>query len=305
MSTLSQLLSARTWALAGLVALGAACGDSGTEGSGIARVRVSGEGAAKSGYPYDRQGVQIAFADGWTLEFEKVLVSLSELELAAGEDSVASDRSWVVDLHLGDPELEELADLAPQRWESFGFVIAPPTATSEPGDGVASADLERMIGEGLGYLVVGSATHPDRGTITFEWGLPIAVRHRNCTNGVDGTAGIVVRENSATDAEITVHMDHIFWDTLGTEKAQLRFDPIWGADVDENGEVTTEELSAQRISALTDPKGAPLLDEEGAPLVYDPGSLPLPDKNLYEFILLSTASMAHLNGLGLCSVERL
>jgi hypothetical protein len=38
--------------------------------------------------------------------------------------------------------------------------------------------------------------------------------------------------------------------------------------------------------------------------VYDPGSLPLPDKNLYEYVLVSMASMAHLNGLGLCSVER-
>jgi hypothetical protein len=100
-------------------------------------------------------------------------------------------------------------------------------------------------------------------------------------------------------------MDHMFWDTLGTEVAQLRFDPIWGADVDQDGTVTTEELTDQRISALADPMGAPLLDEEGAPLVYDPGSLPLPDKNLYEFIQLSMASMAHLNGLGLCSVERL
>lgn len=297
------------WALVGLVAFGAVsavgCGDSVTEGSGIARVRASGEGAAKSGYPYDRQGVQIAFVDGWTLEFEKVLVSLSELELAAGEDRVASDRSWVVDLHLGDPELEELADLAPQRWDSFGFVIAPPTSASEPGDGVVAGDVERMVEEGLGYLVAGSATHPDRGTVSFEWGLPIAVRHRNCTNGLDGTSGIVVRENSATEAEITVHMDHMFWDTLGTEKAQLRFDPIWGADADEDGQVTTEELAAQRISALTDPMGEPLTDENGEPLVYDPGSLPLPDKNLYEFVLLSMASMAHLNGLGLCSVERL
>jgi hypothetical protein len=292
-------------ALAALLTLGVACGDSGTAGSGVARVRASGEGAAKSGYPYDRQGVEIAFVDGWTLSFEKVLVSVSELELAAGEDRVTSDRSWIVDLHLGDPELDELTELAPQRWDSFGFVIEAPTAASEPGDGVDAADVDRMVDEELGYLVAGSATHPDRGTITFEWGLPIAVRHRNCTNGLDGTAGIVVRENSATDAEITIHMDHMFWDTLGTEVAQLRFDPIWGADVDQDGTVTTEELTDQRISALADPMGAPLLDEEGAPLVYDPGSLPLPDKNLYEFIQLSMASMAHLNGLGLCSVERL
>jgi hypothetical protein len=298
------LLVAR-WVAAASLAFGVGCGDSGTAGSGAARVRVSGEGAAKTGYPYDRQGVEISFVDGWTLTFDKVLVSVSDLRLEAGDDEVTGEQSWIVDLHLGDPALFEFTELAPQRWDFFGFDIAPPMADAEVGEGVDGADVERMIAEELSYLVAGSATHPERGEIRFEWGFPVAVRHRNCTNGLDGTAGIVVRENSATDAEITIHMDHVFWDTLGTEVAQLRFDPIWGADVDEDGEVTVEELAAQRISALTDPTGAPLTDETGAPLVYDPGSLPLPDKNLYEFIVLSMASMAHLNGLGLCSVERL
>jgi hypothetical protein len=56
---------------------------------------------------------------------------------------------------------------------------------------------------------------------------------------------------------------------------------------------------------LQDPDGEPLLDEEGEPLVYDPGAIPLADKNLREFLLAASASQAHLNGLGLCSVQRL
>jgi hypothetical protein len=292
-------------ALASLVVSGLACSNSGSvDGSGAVRVRTSGEGAAKVGYPYDRQGVEIAFIDGWELRFEKVLVSVREIELTAEGDSVASEGSWVVDLHLGDPPLEEFTELAARRWDGFGFVIDAPNEESALGEGVDPVDADRMANEGLSYVIEGSASHPERGSVTFSWGLPIAVRHRNCTNGVDGTSGLVVRENSTTDAEITIHLDHMFWDTLGTEVASLRFDPIWGADVDEDGEVTLDELRAQRLSSLTDPSGATLTDEEGSPLVYDPGSLPLPDKNLYEYVLVSMASMAHLNGLGLCSVER-
>ncbi|HSO00666.1 MAG TPA: hypothetical protein VLS89_20380, partial [Candidatus Nanopelagicales bacterium] len=108
-----------------------------------------------------------------------------------------------------------------------------------------------------------------------------------------------------TDAEITFHVDHVFWDTLGAEQSRLRFDPMWGANKNRDLVIDLDELAAQRLADLTDPEGQPLLDEAGQPLVYNPGSIPLPDKNLLEFVLVSAASQAHLNGLGLCSVQAL
>lgn len=106
-------------------------------------------------------------------------------------------------------------------------------------------------------------------------------------------------------AELTCHVDDLFWDTLGAEQARLRFDPIWGADRDRDGFVDLDELAQQRLADLQDPDRAPLLDEDGVPLVYDPGAVPLADKNLREFLVAASASQAHLDGLGLCSVQRL
>lgn len=292
---------------AALVLAGAAGCGGGEDGTGTLRVRVSGEGAAKEGYPYVKQGVEIRFVDGWSIEFRKYLVSFGDIEIRGqdGELGSASGRRYVADLHTGDPVAEEIEGLAPRRWESVSFSVLPAGEDSAPIGGATAEDAALMAAGGFAYYLDAIATHPERGSFEARWGLANPTRNRNCTNGLDGTDGVIVRPSATTDAEITFHVDHAFWDTLGAEQSRLRFDPMWGANRGGDALIELDELAQQRLADLTDPEGQPLLDEAGQPLVYNPGSIPLPDKNLREFVLISAASQAHLNGLGLCSVQAL
>ncbi len=287
-----------------IVAAAIGCGDEG-DGEGSVLVRVSGEGAAKVGYPYEKNGARIAFVDGFRVQFSKVLTSVAAVRLASADDRVALDEpgGLVVDLHEGDPVLYETAGIAARRWDRFSFRIVPPDASAKAVGEVDPSDLERMRAGGFAYWVEGTA---ERGgaTYRFAWGLANPVRATNCTNGVDGTDGLVVRRSATTVAEITIHLDHLFWDTLGTEISKLRFEAIAAARGDDDV-VTWEELGKQNLDDLRGLDGGPLLDEQGRRLVYDPGAVPLPDRTLQSFILATSASQAHLNGTGLCTVSRM
>ncbi|EYF01663.1 hypothetical protein [Chondromyces apiculatus] len=291
-----------------LLACGAAaCGGEEDGGTGSLRVRVSGEGAARDGYPYVEQGVEIRFGDGWSIAFRKYLVSFGDIEVAGldGEVGSASGARYVADLHTGDPTAEEIEGLAARRWDSVSFSVVEAGEESVALEGVSGEDLSLMKAGGFTFYIDGEATHAERGRFDFTWGIVNPTRNRNCTNGLDGTDGVIVRPSATTEAELTFHVDHLFWDTLGAEQSQLRFDPMWGANKDGDTTITFQELAGQRLADLTDPEGEPLRDEAGQALVYNPGSIPLPDKNLQEFVRVSAASQAHLNGLGLCSVQAL
>ncbi|AKT39440.1 hypothetical protein [Chondromyces crocatus] len=283
------------------------CGGGEDGGTGALRVRISGEGAAREGYPFVKEGVEVRFADGWSITFRKYLVSFGDIEVKGldGEPGSSSGKRYVADLHAGDQIAEEIEGLSPRRWDALSFSVLPASEESLPLGNVSEEDMARLAAGRFTYYIDGEASHPERGRFDFQWGLQNPTRNRNCSNGLDGTDGVIVRPNATTEAELTFHVDHLFWDTLGAEQSRLRFDPMWGANKDGDTTITFDELSGQRLADLTDPEGAPLRDEAGQALVYNPGSIPLPDKNLREFVLVSSASQAHLNGLGLCSVQAL
>jgi hypothetical protein len=303
---LARIALAALAPLAPLAPLG--CDDGGGEGGGgdgSLVIRVSGEGAAKNGYPYEKNGALIAFADGWSLRFSKYIASVGELRLASSDGSVAVEapETYVADLHRGDPTVATYAGLAARRWDRFRFhvVAARPDAINL--NGVDAADLARMVQGGYNYWVEGEATKGDR-TVTFAWGLRNPTRNANCTSGVDGTDGFVIRNNATTGAELTIHIDHLFWTSLGTERAELRFDAI-AAVAGDDDHVAFDELALQPLADLRAPGGGPLVDEAGAAVAYDPGSVPLAAPTLQAFMLASSASQAHVDGVGLCTVSSL
>lgn len=278
---------------------------SGESGVGAVAIRISGEGAAKSGYPYMKNGAAIRFVDGWAVRFSKYLVSVGELRLASADDVVAftSTDVFVTDLHLGDPTLLIQEGLGARRWDRFGFRVVPPPPAAKTIGPVTAEDLSRMQRGGFNYWIEGIAEKDGR-TVSFAWGLANPTRATNCTNGLDNTEGVVVRNNATADVEITIHVDHLFWDTLGTEVANLRFDAI-AAAANGASEVTFDALAAQPLSDLRGLDGGALVDASGARILYNPGSVPLPAQNLRAFMLATSAGQAHLNGLGLCTISRL
>lgn len=304
-----RIIAAHAPALLLCLAVGSTgCSDSGDEtaaGSGSLTLVVTGEDGAKDGFPFEEDGEAVAFADDWTVAFSKVLVSVGNITLEGDDGKVAlsSDEHYLVDLHEGDPELGTFDGLGARRWERLSYEVLPAASGMTNVSGVASGDVEAMIDGGYNYWIEGTAEKGDA-SFTFSWGLKNPTRNSNCTNGSDDTQGVIIRDNATTEAELTFHFDHVFWSTLGTEEAELRFEAIAAAGR-EDGDISWEDLEAQKLAALVGLDGEPLLDEDGAPIVYNPGSVRLASQDLASFILASSSSMGHLNGEGLCTVAAL
>lgn len=286
-----------------VMALLAGCGTQ--VGTGSLTVTASGEDGAKEGFPVEEDGESIAFADGWSLSFSKYLVSVGKLSVSAadGESAVTSSQVSVVDLSKGDPLLGSFEELPARRWDRFSFEIVAPAADATRGEGVSAEDLARMNEAGFTYWMEGEATRDDE-TITFAWGFAAATKNADCTNGDDGKAGVVIGENSSTQAQLTFHVEHLFWDALGAEDAAMRFDPI-AALADQEGHVSLDALATQSLAQPLDAGGQPIKAQDGSDVVYDPGSTGLSENNLRGFMTASIASQAHLNGEGLCTLSKL
>lgn len=282
-----------------ITGLFAACGDS-TGSTGEVRVDLSGEEAAVEGYPVGSGEDQIAFADGFTLQFEKVLVAFERFELgtSAGDRADLEVDPIVADLHLGDPRGWVFGGVPSRRWDDVRYVYAAPTMQSRKVNDVSDDDLREMADNGYAIWVAGTATD---GTESYDFDLriPLRVTSEACQNGIDETDGLVVPNNGVVDAELTVHLDHFFFDTFATEEAQLRFEP-WAAVAGEDGVITLEDLATQSLSDLRDRSGDPLLDEQDDPIVYDPGPLALSENNLREYVIAAATTTGHFNGEGHC-----
>ncbi len=287
-------------------ALSAGCGSESTEtGTGSLAIRVTGEDAAKTGFPVQEDSETIAFADGWSLEFAKFLISFGSVNVqgADGKVAIGSSETYIADLHAEDASLPEFGGLAARRWERFGFEVKAPDATTKVLGTIDDADVQTMVTGKYNYWIEGTATKGAE-SVEFAWGIGNPTKNANCTNGLDNTDGVIIRSNATTEAEITIHVEHLFWDTLGSEMASLRFDAIAAvAGVDKK--VTTDEITMQSLADLKDANGMPLVDGAGMPVVYNPGSVPLTSQDLLSFIRASSSSMAHLNGEGLCTITGL
>lgn len=304
---MTSLLTRLTSALLLLVSV--ACGPAG--GSGSVVVSITGEDAVREGLGEHDDGHgddhdHPAFVDGWHVHFDKYVVSFGRLSLRGtdGSEAFASDALFVADLHKGDVEVARLDALPAQRWDDFSFELAPPGDGVTNLNGVAQDDIDRLAEAGANYLVAGTAHRGDE-EVSFEWLLKIPTRNAACTNGDDGKQGLVVTNGGTTRATITLHVEHLFWDTLGSESTpNMRFDAI-AAMADADGFVDFDALASQPLAQPLDAEGQPLKDLDGSPVIYDPGSVTLPAPGLQGLILASAATQAHLNGEGLCTISSL
>jgi len=268
------------------------CGPAGT---GTLSVVVSGEEGAERGFP------STELVDGWSVGFERYLVSIGDVVLTddGGEVVRALETPTVVDLHRGSATIATLRDVPAGRL-GFNFSVTPPTADAVVGAGVSEADVAEMREKGLTYLLVGTATKPPHAPVRFRLGLAAPVRLSDCTNGVDGTQGVVIPASSTTEAELTFHVEHLLYDRLGTHSGvKLRFEAI-AAMADESGLVTLEQLAAQPVLSPVGMDGAPLTDADGSPVIYDPGASSV--QSLDGFLVRTVRDQAHLNGGGLCTL---
>jgi hypothetical protein len=266
---------------------------------GSLTVRASGEEAALSGYPVGEGEDEIAFADGWTLRFTHVIVSLTDFSLrtADGDDAELDAEPVVADLHLGEPALWEFAEVPAQRWDRVGFRYAPPSDDARKANDVDEDALALMSEEGYSLLVRATA-EKDGQEVELEYGFPFEIDHDGCVSGLDETDGLVVPDGAAAEAEITVHLDHLFFDTYAVDDAALRFEAM-AAVAPADGPLTLDDLAAQdNLSDMVDTAGDPLDP-------YDPGSAfqPVP-QDLRDYVIAAATTTGHFNGEGHCDYER-
>jgi hypothetical protein len=166
------------------------------------------EARVERGYP------AALLADRWAITFERYLVSLGEVTLSRESEVLTSSQRVVVDLQRGRQAAHQFSEVPAGRW-NVGYVIEPPAEQAALGEGVAEADVARMRLEGWSYLLEGRATKTGVGSFAFSVGFPLTARASECTNGVDGTLGLVVGDGRQTDAELTVHAEHLLYDRPG------------------------------------------------------------------------------------------
>ncbi len=285
------------WMIAASTMLVAACGSA----SGTLAVAASGEQAAVEGWPFEADGEVVAMDDGWSIEMERVLVSVDELTLAGadGERAAVTLEPVVFDLHDGPTEIARFDAVPARRWERLDYRVSPPRAGARASGSVTDADVAHMIASGISMLLEARATHPEHGAFEISLGVPITISNERCEKE-DGTDGVVVPASGVAQIELTFHLDHVFFDSYGEREPALRFE-AWAAAAGDDRVVTLEDLASQPLADLRGLDGAPLRDPTGTPLAYDPGPSPLSSPDLRSFVLAAIATTGHLDGEGHCA----
>lgn len=291
------------WLPASLLIL--ACGEDDDGGTGSLVLYASGEEAAITGFPVPDEP-DLALVDGWSIHFDRFLVSFGNvrLESSDGGKAITGSDAVIVDLTRSlRQEVFRFEDLPARRWDRFSYDIVRAKADARRVGPLDDGDVQEMIDGGLNYLIAGTAEKGGK-RIHFTWGLENPTRNHDCIDGVDGKPGIVIRNRSVADYEITLHIDHLFYDSLGDhEGLSMRFDALAAvAEETEDGWVLPfENLAQQSLADLRDENGETLRDQDGKVLVYDPGSVQLDERNLRGYVVAAAKSQGRFNGEGHCA----
>jgi hypothetical protein len=276
-----------------LLVLCAGCVDADAGSTGRLVVRANGGNEARDGIARER------FADGYAVQYEHALLSVSALAVAEldGERAQLDFTPVVVDLVPSAVTVAELHGLDARRWDDVGFRSAP------PGEGVRNQNappelVARMVSRRYSFLQTGTLTAPDGARIPFELGLPVAIDYFRCSAG-DGTLGFVVPANGTAEVELTWHLTHAWFDSFAEDSA-YRAEAV-AAVYDGVNPVTLEQLAQQPLAQLRGRDGQRLVDGSGNPVVYIPPQEP-GVRTLRDF--LAHTRFGHFNGLaGACQSE--
>ena len=242
------------------------------EGEGDLSVEVWGEDFVEQGIPADE------LADAYSITFDKFLINLGEIKAAADETSEAPLGEAVYKIwDLAKPgPLAITGGVVPAgSYHNTTYAINKATASSGAGNALAE-DVQMMIDQGLSVYVQGSATK-DTAVTTFKWGFETNKTYGHCESLAEITDG------GQASIQITIHGDHLFYDSATSTDPELRFGDIALADQDKNGDVTPAELAAYNITPLAN---------------YNVGNLEI--DNLWDYIAHMTTTLGHIDGEGHC-----
>ena len=235
---------------------------------------------------------------------------------------------------------------------AFGFDVVPAneSARNVNLDAEALAHYEQMVLDGCTVSYVGTATFKGDPqvegcvteasqnwptTVNFSLCFKSPTSYLNCQNPDNDPAeaissaeehqrGIAFLSNSSVLAQVTLHTDHPFWDSV-LHDSPAHFDQYAARAVTTDGvaSVTLEDTRGVDYTAYSDRQGRPVdwrycVDPPtdvhpklvGA-MRFDPHGVPASDGNpasglrdYYDFATYNQSTQGHLNSDGLCYVKR-
>jgi hypothetical protein len=214
-------------------------------GDGDIDVTIYGEDFIETGIPAS------ATADGWALTFSRFSLELGNVRVAGGE------------------------------LEGGTFDLATDTGGAGQTVGTLSAaegDHTHAAFTVSGLQVEGTATR-DSDTKTFAWNVAQTIDYDACETTTHVASG------ETAGFEITIHADHLLYDSLVAASPGLRFQALADTDDPADGTITQAELAAADIGT------------------YDPGSDGSID-DLWSWILEQAVTLGHVDGEGHCHATR-
>lgn len=188
-------------------------------------------------------------SDGWAVRFERFEVEIHDVLL--GGETVAGPLR--VDLASGQGPQEIARRVVPSG--------------DHTGSGFTLSRIE----------IVGTASR-DAEEKSFSWTIDEPTTYADCETTTS------VEDGGEATFQITVHADHLFFDSLVAEDPAMRFQSLAEADADGDGAITEAELAAADIGD------------------YDPGSEGGID-DLRAWLLAQSRTLGHVDGEGHCQAQ--
>ena len=188
---------------------------------------------------------------------------------------------------------------------------------------------EQMLRRGWSHYVEGTATYRGMTTslpavfadyptaVTFRLGWTAPTQYINCNNpenGGEDMPGVQPSDTTAVRAQLTFHMDHLFWGALGAEDPPPHFDQFASRAQVSSGMavVTLDDLMGVVPTNLIDRMMRAVPDRGGQTMGYTPRNANALSfdlggnsgiRDLRDFVTFSARTNGHLNADGLCFVR--
>jgi hypothetical protein len=241
------------------------------------------------------------------------------------------------------------AEFDPTVRYAFGFDLVPAKDSAKKLQlDDADPDYAAMVTNGWVVLYVGTATWKGSSctstgqsfdfttlptTVNFRLGFKSPTTYLNCQNPDNDPAkglgdeeherGVQVKSNQTVTAQVTVHTDHPFWESL-THDSPAHFDQLAALaamDAQGNYTVTVESTVGVNytafkfgadplpwrscLSSYTPPNDNPQMGFDSLNVPYDPSGDPSTSMRDYaDYMTYDQSTQGHLNSDGLCFVER-
>jgi hypothetical protein len=230
--------------------------------------------------------------DGWSVAFSRYLVAIGDVRLgrSAGDLEARAPEVFIADLSAiggaGVP-LASLEAIETGRWDRVSFRTPAADASAMIHASASEVDAGEMIANGWTYWLQGTLTNGTE-QIAFDIGVATPAEYGPC-EAEDGLSGLTVTEGGTSFA-ITIHGDHLFFDTFpsGAEVIERRAQWLADCDLDESGTIDAAELA--RVDA------ADVFPSE----TYNLAGSPYPIDTALDFARSQLSTQGHFQGEGEC-----